>query len=214
MTEIDPNLQSGDGSAQGGAGGTGDEDVVDETASGDQTGQQTPPADTTGKTYTQAEFEQLRARMIAADKRASENDAKLKQLVDKDLPELDRVTKERDEHAARADAAEAALQQERVNNAFLTNNKYDWHNPQRAREALDMSKVLIDSDGTVTGLDDAIEALAKSDPYLIKSTTVGEKEKPKPGTAAATAGGSGGSTATTKKLAERIPALRGRSGTA
>lgn len=42
-----------------------------------------------------------------------------------------------------------------------------FKNPKTAFKLLDLSEVEIDEDGDITGLDDAIKALAKSDPYLL-----------------------------------------------
>lgn len=50
---------------------------------------------------------------------------------------------------------------------FMGNTKFSWKNPKAALRLLDLSDVEITDDGEVEGLDEAIEALAKSDPYLL-----------------------------------------------
>lgn len=45
-----------------------------------------------------------------------------------------------------------------------------FKNPKTAFRLLDLSEVEIDEDGDITGLDDAIKALVKSDPYLLDSS--------------------------------------------
>lgn len=61
------------------------------------------------------------------------------------------------------------LKQARLENAFLKDNTFTWHNPGRALALADLSEVEIDSDGTVHGLKKALEALSKSDAYLLKT---------------------------------------------
>ena len=50
---------------------------------------------------------------------------------------------------------------------FMQDTQYTWKNPKAALRLLDLSDVEITEDGEVEGLDDAIKALAKSDPYLL-----------------------------------------------
>lgn len=114
-------------------------------------------------------------RMRAADRAKSTAEATLAELQkqlreyeDKDKTELERAQRDAQEAQARAEAAEANLKKERVNNAFLLNNTVAWHNPQTALSLLDLSDVTIGDDGSVKGIDKAIDALSKSDPYLVK----------------------------------------------
>lgn len=93
-----------------------------------------------------------------------------------------------EERATQAEAKVAdlseKLQQALLQNAFLLDNTYEWHNPARALQVADLSDVEIDEKGKVHGLSKALEALAKSDPYLLKPKKEDDskKEEPKPST--------------------------------
>ena len=56
----------------------------------------------------------------------------------------------------------------RIQVAFLKNAKHAWKNPAAALKLADLSDVEINDDGEVDGLDEALDALAESDPYLLK----------------------------------------------
>jgi hypothetical protein len=212
MTQPDPSAQSGTGSAQGGATDTGQgtgatQDPSAQSGAVDQGGtgqQQTPPP----ATVTQAEFDTIRAQLRAADQKRTEAENQLRQLLEKDLPEQEKLKKALDEAAAARDAATAQLRQTRIENAFLTDNKYKWKNPKTALKLADLSKVEVNDDGTVLNLSAALEALAKSDPYLIDDTPTAEP--PKGSTGAPTGGRASDANADLKGLASRIPALRTR----
>lgn len=93
--------------------------------------------------------------------------AKLKEHEDAGLGELDKAKSDLESTTAEnAKLAEAILKL-RIDNAFLSSNKHTWKNPKAALRLVDLSEVEIDDDGEVTGLDKALDALAKSDPYLL-----------------------------------------------
>lgn len=145
-----------------------------------------------------------------AEKRAAELEAKLREYEDKDKSELERAQRDAEEFKAKAEAAEQNLKRERVNNAFLMNNKFAWHNAERALSLLDLSEVVISEDGKVTGLDKAIEALAKSDPYLLVPEDGNTKGADLPPSGQPVGGGakSGKPTTDREKLLSKYPALR------
>lgn len=201
MTQPNPDGVSGTedvtqsgGPAEDGSGSTGD-----------TTGTDTATAQPAGKTYTQAEMDAMRARMVAADQNRSKAESALQQLRDKDLPEMEKLKRDLEMNATRANEAEQALREARKENAFFANTKYDWQNPKAALQLLDKTKLDFDADGTVTGMDDAIEALAKSDPYLLKPKTEA-KEEPKPGTVPGTNGGTKATPSATQ-LSKRFPVM-------
>lgn len=166
-------------------------------------------------TQTQTEVERLaaqleaqRARTQAADKRAAEHEAALKQLRDKDLPEQQKLT--RDLQAAQKTVEDLTATNGKISieNAFLRDNTHSWHNPEAALKLVDMSQVEIQADGSVTGMKDALKALAAAHPYLVKTETT---EPAKPGSTAP--GNNGGSTTTApdlKRLAARFPTMNTR----
>lgn len=136
--------------------------------------------------------------------------AKLKEIEDKDKSELERATESAKELNTKVEQLESTNQDLMLQVAFLSDNTYTWQNPKRALQLADLSSVEF-KDGKATGLDKALEALAKSDPYLLKQE---DKEKDEQ------QGGQTGKTHNGKKanksnvdmvaLKQKYPALRGR----
>jgi len=218
MTQPDPGAQSGAEGAQGGtqdggAGSGNDQGTGAQSGAGNQdggTGQQPQ----TG-TVSQAEYDRLRAQLQAADQNKQKALDELKQIRDKDLPAIEKLTRDVTEATQRAEKAEADLMKARLENAFFTDNSYKWKNPKTALKLADLSKVEIDDDGTVHNLKGALDALAKAEPYLIDSDEgSGDDDKDKGGkgsTGALGTGGAGNMKPDAKKvLGARIPALRTR----
>ena len=59
--------------------------------------------------------------------------------------------------------------------AILKNNKYEWENHSVAVKLIDRSGIKIDAKtGKVDGVDDALKALAKENPYLLKKAGNGD----------------------------------------
>lgn len=166
-----------------------------------------------GRVYSQQDIDAVTARMRAADQRAAALEQKNKEYENASKSELERAKSEAQEAAQRAEQAERALLDMRIHNAFLTSNKYTWNNPAAALRLIDLSNVTVNpEDGTVTGLDAAIDALAKSDPYLLKpqegrsSGTKPAASKPS-GTSPAANGGTA-RTDDRQRLMSKYPALR------
>jgi len=211
--------QSGDGTAQGGGdgSGTGTAGTGAQSGTGTDPTTTTPVTDPAGQSATPmvpaTELEQVRARMVAADKRAADTEAQLRQLLDKDLPEMDKLKRDSAELQKQNEALNTALQTARIENAFYSANKRDWHDANTARGLLDMTKITIDSDGKVSGMEQAIEALAKSHPYMLKPEAPagdGQGTTP-PVLGTPPAGGNGKPAGTTgDELKKRFPALRAR----
>jgi hypothetical protein len=141
-------------------------------ASGD-TGTSTDTSDTSSsndKPVTQADLDAVVNRMKAADRRATEAENKLKEIARKDQSELERAQNDVQELTKRTAELIAALDAQALENAFLTSNKYTWHDPKDALALLDREGVEV-KDGKVTGLEPAIAKLAKAKPHLIKPET-------------------------------------------
>lgn len=200
--------QSGTPGTGDGTGATGASGTPEAGATG------TPPANGTagGQTFTAAEYEALRARMVAADQRAATKEAELKQLVDKDLPEMDKLRRDLEETKTRETQATEALATLRIENAFLTDNTHQWQNPATALKLLDRSKITVDADGKVEGMKVALEALSKSDTYLLKPAQAPEGGDTTPPLGTPPANGGAGKDAATNKagMVKRFPAMRGR----
>lgn len=169
-----------------------------------------------------AELEALlekRSNSVKAARRDREKlERELKQLRDKDLPEIDKLKTELSESKATLEQRDEALKQSRLELAFLRDNTYTWRNPATALKLADLSKVEVDDDGEVTGLKAALDALAKSDPYLLKSSDQDDDDKDKDKDDDQKPRGSTGSPnnrnrsggTDKKKLVSRFPSMRTR----
>jgi hypothetical protein len=198
-TETGDGTQSGTGTTQ--TGGTTDPGTQSGTGSGE----------TGTDDSARQELDRQRERTRAADKRAADLEAELKQLRDKDLPEQEKLKRDHEEALKRMEALERELQESRVANAFLSDNEFDWHNPQRALKSVDLSSVDIDKGGNVTGLKEALRKLAKDEPYLVKPKDSEGKTETKDTTPPMN-----GQTGTQKPnagaMVQRFPAMRSRGG--
>jgi len=200
--------------------GTGDQGTV---ANADTSGQSaatgtntiTPPAEGQSA-VSREEFDRIRAQLAAADKRRVEAEQAHAQLRDKDMPQLQKLERDLAEAAKAQEVMLAANGALRIENAFLTANEHEWHNPTAALQLLDRSRITVDSEGKVGGMKEALKALATAHPYLLKpkpadasgAATTGTA--PPPGTAPAN-GGIGqqqGAKLDPKSMAARFPALR------
>jgi hypothetical protein len=116
------------------------------------------------------------------------------------LARLDELQKEKDERDragkselenAKADLQRAEQRAEKladtirrlsIQNAFLGLDDIKWHNAERALALVDLSQVEFDEDSgaikDMKSVRDAARALAKSDPYLVKTSTEPPKNTP------------------------------------
>lgn len=203
--------QSGASDTQSGVGdstGSGTTQETTETTAQSGGGEtQTAATDTVPK----SEADSLRERMRAADQRAARVEAELKQLRDKDVPEAEKLKRDFEESQQQVTKLQETNKNLALKVAFLSDNTYTWHNPERALRLVDLSQVTIEEDGSVSGLKDALKALATSDDYLIKKEV---KEETKPtapaGTAPGNNGGAGGGKPARSALAGRFPAMNTR----
>ena len=100
----------------------------------------------------------------------AEAQAKLKEIADADKSETERLTSKVAELEERTQELIKVNQQLSIKNAFLSDKKHAWRNPESAMKLLDLGEVEIAKDGTITGLDKAIKKLADSDSYLLEQT--------------------------------------------
>lgn len=168
---------------------------------------------------SRTEFDQLRAQLAAADRKRQEAEAAHAQLRDKDMPALQKAERDLQVATAQLNERDVTIQAQRLEIAFFNDNTKDWHSPASALQLLDRSKITVDSEGKVSGMKDALEALAKAHPYLLKPTPAGDGDggtgtppATAPGTAPAN-GGIGqpaGTKPTLDALGKRFPAIRQR----
>lgn len=190
---------------QSGTGSSSDANNTGGTDTGAQSGA-TPPAETVSR----ADFDRLRAQLQAADQKRTEAESKYTQLVDKDLPAQEKLTRDLQAATERATVLEGEVKKLRVDNAFLKDNTHKWQDAGTALQLLDMSAVEIDSEGTVTGLKEALAKLAKEKPFLISSESVAQDDAPAGGTVPGTNGKPGTDTPQRKALESRFGQLRTR----
>lgn len=131
---------------------------------------------------TAEEHAALKVRMQAADRRATEAEKKAKELEDKDKSE---ETK-RQERLVAVESENTDLKKQvrdlNLKNAFLSSNDVVWHDPDVALSQADLSEVMNDK-GEVdkAALKKALENLAKSKAFLVKTEAGGDGQKDKSG---------------------------------
>jgi hypothetical protein len=127
------------------------------------------------ETYTKAQYEKMRNRMRAADRKSSDLEKRLKALENKGKPADEVKAQEDRERQERADKAESAARRLKLENAFLRSSDVDWIDPDDALRLVDLDEVDVDEDGTVDrkSLRSALRALAKAKPHLVKSKKAG-----------------------------------------
>lgn len=202
--------EDGDGAADGGGDGSGDGTGSEDQGDQGKDGEEKPDDASSKGTPTREEYEALERRMKAADKRATDAETKVKEYEDKDKDELTKATDKVTELENDVKGLSEAVTTLRIENEFLASNKYTWHNPKRALSLVDLSEVTIDDDGKVVGLDKALDALAKSDAYLLKTGKDGEEEEIEGGKPNGSSGSPVGSGSSKDKKAADAAALRSR----
>lgn len=161
--------EENNGGSEGETEGEGSSEGETETEGSEGEGEGEKP-----RTYTAEEYEALHRRMQAADRRASGAEQKVKDFEKAGQTELEKAQSDAQENLTRAEAAEKALQDERIANAFLASNDVTWHDNADALSMLRsnyMDGVEIGEDGKVKGMKAAISKMAKEKKYLVNSGT-------------------------------------------
>lgn len=170
---------------------------------------------------TKADLKRMEKRMKAADKRASDAEARLRKIDDSKKDDLtkanDRVAELEEDNSSK----DKTINSLRLENAFLTSNKHTWHKPSAALRLAQAEGYLddvISDDGTVDSkaMEKALDKVAKENDYLIKRAGGSSGDGGGSGASGGSAGGRSGNKDDKKKLEEedrrRSPALarRGR----
>jgi hypothetical protein len=216
---LDPGAQSGAGDTGQSAGAGAD---TSNGAAGTQSGangqqgqadaQSGAPATPT-PVHTAEEMAAQQARTRASDLRAGQLEQQLREIRDKDLPEMDKLKRDAEEYKAKLAQADQDLRRERVRNGFLSDNTYDWQDPAVALGMVDISKLEIDDQGQVVGLKAIIEGLAKQYPWMLKPKSEGDGGQQQTGVPPMNQGKAGQSGKPDKsEMSKRLPALRSRLG--
>lgn len=172
--------QDDDGGTGGSDGGDEGGDENDE-GTGEDGGDDSEKEKPKPKPKTPETPEQMKRRLNRENKlvreRAEAAERKLQEIADKDKPELEVAKRELGEYKATSEKQAAELENLRIENAFLKLDRstYDWHDPDDVIEKI-RKDVTIAEDGTVEGLGEAVKAIAKAKPYLLKTV---QKQDPK-----------------------------------
>lgn len=214
MSDADKDTQNAQGTSEGaeGTNDTNDDTKNAQGATGTPEGASSSASN--DDVVPRSEVEKLDARMRAADKRASEAEEKLKQIEREKMSEAEKVAAELKDVSTERDSLKAELNDVKLENAFLSNNKHTWHDPQDALRLLDMDGVEI-RDGKVIGLAEAVDKLAKAKPHLLKRDDDGDGK----GSSAASGNANNGRRKGDKQepprnYSARFPALRQTAGKA
>lgn len=167
-------LMEGDADADGdddGDDGEGEEDSDDDDADGgdDNDGDKGKKQTDREKQVLKDENARRRKEAAALKKQNDELAAKLKKFEDADKGDLEKAQGALKEVTEERDTLSKQVQDLLIQNAFLKDNKFTWANPTTALRLADLSEVEIDEEGNVTGLAEALQKLAKEEPYLLKS---------------------------------------------
>jgi len=209
---LDPGAQSGAGDTGQSAGAGAD---TSNGAAGTQSGangqqgqadaQSGAPATPT-PVHTAEEMAAQQARTRASDLRAGQLEQQLREIRDKDLPEMDKLKRDAEEYKAKLAQADQDLRRER-------DNTYDWQDPAVALGMVDISKLEIDDQGQVVGLKAIIEGLAKQYPWMLKPKSEGDGGQQQTGVPPMNQGKAGQAGKPDKsEMSKRLPALRSRLG--
>ena len=124
-----------------------------------------------------AELERVKAALKTANSESASRRKRLEELeaaeADRTAAQLSEVEKAKKLAAdaeAKAQAAEERLRTAMVRNAVVVAaSKLNFHDPEDAFRLADLGDAQVGDDGKVTGVEDALKALAKAKPHLVKT---------------------------------------------
>ena len=164
----------GNNTPEGGATG----DSGDGDTGGEGTGGETDPS-AGGETVSKEEYERLKSRMQAADKTAADALKKVKEFEDKDKSETERLTSQVQDLTEQNTALAEENKRLKFDNAFAMQSKHSWQDPEIVLGLVrNHESVSIEDDGTVKGMDKALDEIAKTKPFLLKSDEGGGDSGP------------------------------------
>lgn len=160
-----------------------DDDTDDKSGGDDDKDDKKDPDKSAGDDKVdRAEYERVKRHRAAADRRVADLTAENQRLTT-EVNSLKADGKKSDGPSERETKLEqdvqtrdSTIQELRIHNAFLAANTFQWHDPQDALRLADLRDVEIEEDGTVVGLKEALQKLAREKPHLIKTEV---KDEPK-----------------------------------
>jgi hypothetical protein len=175
----DEDEDGDDDGKKGGADGDDDSDGDGDDGDGDEL----DPKDKRIRELSR-ENAKRRKRLKEAETAKVAAEAKVKEHEDKNKSDLEKATA--DLESANAKIAQLAESNKKnvIERAFLRQNKHKWHDPETALKLVDMSDVTVDDEGSVDGMKEAVDALAKEHAYLLKRDEDEEEEEGRPSGAA------------------------------
>lgn len=183
------NTQPAGGGESGGAagGGTGGSDGEPNSGTGSGgTGEGAPPAATDETARMKEHLSQADKKRAEAEKARDDALARLKEFEDKDKTELQRTTERVAELEKQVQQRDEDLASLRLENAFLTVNSVQWHDPKAALLLAQREGYLedvVDDKGKVdeVKLKTKLEKLGKDKAYLVKKDDNGAPPPPPSG---------------------------------
>jgi hypothetical protein len=161
----DPNNQGGTGTGDNGGagdGGTGDDGSSDDGGS---------------QGVTPEELQRMRNRMVAADRRASQLDAQLREYQDRDKTDSQRLQGQVETLTTENEQLKKDIAASRRDNAFLKSNGVTWHDAEVALSKIQWDIVTKDDGEVDLGLlKKEIDRVAKAAPYLVKTAQSGNSD--------------------------------------
>lgn len=108
-------------------------------------------------------------KRVAAETRAQDLERQINELKANGTQD-EALKKEVQEKSQENEQLRDTNRQLSLQNAFLSDNAYEWQDAKAALKLADLSDVEIGDDGAVEGMKVALDKLAKSSPYLLKKT--------------------------------------------
>lgn len=129
--------------------------------------------DDSDSTVSRAEFDKLKGKLKASDKHNAKLLTQIKSHEDKDKDDLTKTSERVTELESENKDLKSTVSKLKLNNAFLSANTHNWHNPDVAMTvARDQGCLedLIDDDDEIDAkaLKKALDKLAKDNAYLVK----------------------------------------------
>lgn len=171
--EGDDNTDNTDGTDDSGDGDEGDGGTDGEDKS----------SEAKKEVISKEEYDALKARMVAADKNTAEALKKVKEYEDKDKSETERLSGQVEELTKANETLAEENKRLKFDNAFALNSKHSWQDPEIVLGLVrNHAEVTIEDDGTVKGLDKALEDISKTKPFLLKDKEDTEENSSASGT--------------------------------
>lgn len=165
---------------------TDDEDEDEGTQSPDPDDKSDEDEDTAkpeaGKTYSAEEYDAIKRRMQAADRRATAAENEAKSFKDKDKTELQKASDRVAELETAVSDKDVVIKKLRLHNAFLSANTYTWHDPELVMSQVQLDAVEVNDDGepTAQSVKKELDRIAKARPYLVKTASTSPSGEPGP----------------------------------